>query len=232
MRRTWTLALTFLAVVSAPHAAERDKPNVLFIAIDDLANTLGCYGDPVAKTPHLDKLSAAGVRFDRAYNQLPLCNPSRASILTGLRPDTLRVYDLDRHFRDEVPEAVTLPELFRKNGWFSARVGKLYHYNVPAGIGTDGLDDPQSWDLVINPKGRDTLEEELITNPTPEKKISAALCWLRAEGTDEEQTDGMIATEAIKLMEKHRGEPFFLGVGFSAPTRPTTTTLHSLLLFW
>ena len=83
------------------------KPNVLFIAIDDLAPALRCYGNLIAKTPHIDRLAATGVRFDRAYNQLPLCNPTRASVMTGLRPDTIKVYDLDRHFRDEVPKAVT-----------------------------------------------------------------------------------------------------------------------------
>jgi uncharacterized sulfatase len=141
-------------------------------------------------------------------------------VLTGRRPDATQVYDLDRHFRAALPDVVTLPQLFRTNGWFTARVGKIFHYDVPKGIGTDGLDDPPSWEQVVNPKGRDVLEEAKIINPTPQKPISAALSWLRAEGTDEEQTDGLIATEAIRLMEQHRAKPFFLGVGFFRPHTP------------
>ena len=196
------------------------KPNVLFIAADDLSCALGCYGDPIAKTPHLDRLAATGTCFLNAYNQLPLCNPTRASVMTGLRPDTIKVYDLDRHFRDEVPGAVTLSQQFMKHGWWAGRVGKIYHYNVPASIGTDGFDDPPSWQNTINPIGRDKTDEHLVFNAEPHRKISAALSWLAAEGKDEEQTDGMIATEAIKLMEEKKGEPFFVAAGFFRPHTP------------
>ncbi|QDU36000.1 Arylsulfatase [Maioricimonas rarisocia] len=199
---------------------DSDQPNVLFIAVDDLACTLGCYGDLVAKTPHIDRLAAAGTCFRRAYNQLPLCNPTRASIMTGLRPDTIKVYDLDRHFRDEVPDVVTLPQAFQQAGYFAARVGKIYHYNVPASIGTDGFDDPPSWNRTVNPKGRDKTDEPLIFNAEPHRKISAALSWLAADGADKEQTDGMIATEAINIMREKKDEPFFLGVGFFRPHTP------------
>jgi len=207
-------------VVVARQNDDLNKPNVLFIAVDDLACTLGCYNDPLAKTPHIDRLADRGVCFQRAYNQLPLCNPTRASIMTGLRPDTIKVYDLDRHFRDERPDVVTLSQAFQRAGYFAARAGKIYHYNVPASIGTDGFDDPPSWDRTINPKGRDKTDEALVFNAEPERKISAALSWLAAEGTDEEQTDGMIATSAIELMKAKRDEAFFLGVGFFRPHTP------------
>jgi uncharacterized sulfatase len=221
--RKWlpVLALAMLTpAVTASAANESKKFNVLFIAVDDLANTIGCYGDVVARTPNIDRLAASGVRFDRAYNQLPLCNPTRASIMTGLRPDRIKVYDLDQHFRAAVPNAVTLSQSFQKAGYFAARVGKIYHYNVPASIGTDGFDDPPSWNLRINPKGRDKADEALIFNAEPHRKISAALSWLAADGKDEEQTDGMIASEGIRLLEENKNKPFFLAVGFFRPHTP------------
>ncbi len=185
-----------------------------------MGSVLGVAGHPLVRTPNLDRLAAGGVRFDRAYCQVPLCNPSRASLMTGLRPDTCGVFDLERHFRDQVSDVITLPQHFKNHGWFTARVGKIYHYDVPIGIGTDGLDDRPSWEIVRNPKGRDVFEESKITNPTPEKPVSGALSWLAADGTDEEQTDGMIASEAIRLLEQNRDEPFFIAVGFFRPHTP------------
>ena len=223
MKLVGTIFVLIFSVCGAVVRAETiqsSKPNVLFIAVDDLACTLGCYGDQVAKTPNIDRLAASGVCFHRAYNQLPLCNPTRASLLTGLRPDQIKVYDLDRHFREELPDVVTLPQAFQHAGYYVARVGKIYHYNVPASIGTNGLDDPPSWMRVVNPKGRDTAESHLVLNTEPNKKISAALSWLAAEGSDEEQTDGMIATEAIQLMASNAETPFFLAVGFFRPHTP------------
>lgn len=222
-----TRIVTLLAnlVAVAPYAFAADgqsgrPPNVLLIAVDDLAPSLGCYGDLVAKTPNIDALAATGVCFRNAYNQLPLCNPTRASVMTGLRPDTIKVYDLDRHFRDEVPTAVTLSQAFRRAGYSARRIGKVFHYNVPASIGTDGFDDPPSWEATFNPIGRDKAEEHLIFNAEPHRKISGALSWLAAEGSSEEQTDGLIASEAIKLLEQPQEKPFFLAVGFFRPHTP------------
>ncbi|QDU61901.1 Choline-sulfatase [Planctomycetes bacterium Pan216] len=219
---SWLIAcLSTLLVVPAPSSrAGEPEWNVLFVAADDLGNVLGKSRPEGLRTPNLDRLAKRGTFFERAYCQIPLCNPSRASVMTGLRPDATTVYDLDRHFRDQLRDAVTLPQLFRQHGWFAARVGKIYHYDVPRGIGTNGLDDKPSWDLVVNPKGRDVTEEAKITNPTPHKPVSAAMSWLAAGGSDDEQTDGMIATEAIRLLENLADRPFFLGVGFFRPHTP------------
>ena len=202
-------------------AAAAGRPNVLLVMCDDLCCALGCYGDGTALTPNIDRLAARGVRFERAYCQYPLCNPSRASMLTGRRPSRTRVVDNRLHFRDVDAGAVSLPEAFRRDGFRVERIGKLYHYGVPGQIGTDGLDDPASWDAVFNPRGRDKTDEADVFTLEP-GKYGGTVSWLAAEGGDEEQTDGLGAARACERLEAfaREGTPFFLAVGFFRPHTP------------
>jgi len=219
LARSSAAALASAAASGATRAAEARQMNMLFLISDDLNNVLGCYGHPEIHTPNIDKFAKRSLKFDRAYCQFPLCNPSRSSMMTGLYPDETRVHNNKALFRDRYPQIQTMPQWFQHHGYTAARVGKLFHYGVPKQIGTDGLDDPSSWDQVVNPRGRDVTDEDKIFSLRP-GQFGGTLSWLAADGTDEEQTDGIAATETIRLMEEFGATPFFLGVGFYRPHTP------------
>src|SRR3982750_4357704 len=134
MIRCLLAALCVAASLTTASAAE--KKNVLFIAVDDMNNDLGCYGHPYVKSPNIDALAASGVRFDRAYCQFPLCNPSRSSMLTGRHPTTTGVLGNRGFFGDAHPDFISLPMFFKTNGYASLRTGKIFH---------GGIDDTEAW---------------------------------------------------------------------------------------
>ncbi|CAN5338432.1 sulfatase [soil metagenome] len=212
------LALVLTHPLCASDAA--GKRNVLFIAADDLNCDLGCYGNGQVKTPHIDRLAAMGVRFDRAYCQQPLCGPSRASLMTGLRPDTLDMHTLKHELREKNPHVVTLGQMFRQHGYYSARAGKIYHYGNPSQIGTDANDDPATWDERFNPAGIDKAREGEITNYSPGKGLGISMAWWDPVSADEDHTDGMVATKVIELIDAKKDGPFFLAAGFFNPHCP------------
>jgi len=214
------IVLALAITLNITPAAAQEKLNVLFIAADDMNTDLNAYGVSQVKTPHLDRLAEMGVRFDRAYCQQPLCGPSRASIMTGLRPDTLDMHTLKHELRIKNPDVVTLGQLYRQNGYFTARAGKIYHYGNPSQIGTDANDDPDTWDERYNPAGIDKTREPEIINHGPGKGLGISMAWWDPVSKDEEHTDGMVASKIIELMEEHKDEPFFLAAGFFNPHCP------------
>src|SRR4051794_5764005 len=143
------MALTAVALaVGSANAAAAQKPNVLLIVVDDLNTDLGCYGHPVVKSPHIDRLAARGVRFERAYCQYALCAPSRWSFLSGLRPETTGIFELKTLLRSRIPDVVFLPQLFHQNGYYTAGMGKVFHNERQS-------DARKSWDFYRDRMGED-----------------------------------------------------------------------------
>lgn len=203
-----------LAVASAPV----ERPNVLFVISDDLNCDLGCYGHSAVRSPHIDALAQSGVRFDRAYVQYPVCNPSRTSFLTGLRPETTGITDNGTHFRKRRPGTVTLPQLFRMNGYFTAGLGKVFHRGLSPDETRPEMDDGPSFDHVFYGKATPIGNTGAGRNLTGDKLPWCQ--WRAAEGTDADQADGQIADEAVRLLGQPRERPFFLAVGFYRPHDP------------
>ena len=219
------IAIVMLGLIARGAVAETPinppPPNVLFLICDDLNCDLACYGNQVVHSPNIDRLAKRGLRFNQAHCQFPLCGPSRASFMAGLYPDQTLIHRNAIYLRSRIPNVTSMSQLFRKNGYFVTRIGKIYHYNVPAHMGTAGHDDPDSWDYTINPRGRDKDEEDQIFSLRP-GSYGGTLSWLAADGTDEEQTDGIAATMADQMLKRFSklDQPFFLAVGFYRPHTP------------
>ena len=192
---------------------------MLLIAVDDLRVELGCYGSEYVISPNIDRLAEQGTLFERAYCQQTVCNPSRASLLTGLRPDTLRVWDLFTHFRQNLPEVVTLPQLFKQNGYYSQCVGKIFHNWRQ----DDWRGDRISWSepefLHYATHGADQPEVEGALPPNLASGAGGIEC---RDVPDEAYYDGRVANRAVEALRalKRKEEPFFLAVGFWKPHTP------------
>ena len=216
------LTLFFLSCDDKKVTYNNEDLNVLFIIADDLNCDLGSYGHPQVISPNIDKLAKSGVLFLNAHNQFPLCGPSRTSLMTGMYSNQTKHTKLDVDVRQTIPDVITLGQRFKQRGYTSVRIGKIYHYGNPGTIGTSGAqDDISTWTYTINPYGRDKEEEYKIKTLKP-RQYGGTLSWLAADGEDEEQTDGIGASEAIEQLEKFskNGKKFFLAVGMYRPHTP------------
>lgn len=198
-----------------------EKPNVLLIMADDLRDFGGAFTKEVVKTPNLDRLRARGTTFERAYVQYPVCNPSRSSLMTGLRAEQTGITGNDIPLREKMPEVITLPQLCKEAGWQSHAFGKLYHL----GGGKDmearrrWMDEGPSWHTArsfeATKTGRRMLEGRDVTN--------GALKWCQwgaADGSDDDQPDGQIAAATVAMIEELGDTPWFIGCGFMKPHDP------------
>ncbi|MEQ8846717.1 sulfatase [Botrimarina sp.] len=214
------LALGALLLVGLAAADAVSRPNVVLIVIDDLRPELHSYGVDAVQTPNIDAFAERGVRFNNAYCQYPVCNASRSSFLTGKRPDELGIYSNEKPLRRVHPDLVTLPQAFRQAGYRTAGLGKVFH---------QGLDERGESTLFRDDLSFEHRYRALGRSPAVGKQGegrragdgSIPWCrWLAADGGDAAQPDGMLAAEAVCVLEAAHKEPFFLGVGFHKPHDP------------
>ena len=222
MKTTAFLFVFLLSSFGIPNSALAElRKNILLIMVDDLNGEVGCYGSKSAKTPSLDAFAATSVRFTRAYCQAPLCNPSRTSMLTGLRPETTGVMDNNTHFRWKRPDIKTLPQQFRAAGWRTEAFGKIFHG------GSIPIEDGASWDSGPG-SGKPLPEPPAKPEPSKEKPAKTRSqppennfdAWGAIPGGDTAAGDGKCARAAIAAVKRMKDKPFFLAVGFKKPHAP------------
>jgi uncharacterized sulfatase len=214
--------LMVLATVAGSEGGQADPPvrklNVLFIVSDDLNSCLHCYGHPTVRSPHIDRLAARGVLFQRAYCQFPLCNPSRTSFLSGRRPDATGVFTNAMPPRTQLKDVVFLPEHFHQHGYFSARVGKIAH---------ERFEDAVTWDVS---EMAEVARPAVLRRPPGERANPGIarggegqmqpLVWEATPNSDADEPDGRTARSIARLMERNRDKPFFIAAGFHKPHLP------------
>ena len=206
-------ALILVMMVGVVGMAQARRPNVLFISIDDLNNDLGCYGNTQVQSPNIDRLAARGVVFERAYTQYPLCNPSRASLLSGRRPEQTGIFELQTAPRKAMPDAVFLPQLFRQAGYFTARYGKVYH---------EGRDDNLSWDISDSSDFVDEEERRAHQIRYARRQNERTPDWRPLDTPEHLTRDARTAESISRLMleQTKAGRPFFLAAGLNKPHLP------------
>ncbi len=222
LKKLFLVLAIMVAAGRFARAGQQDAspPNVLLIAIDDLRPELATYEVDGIHTPHIDRLSQKGLKFDAAYCQYPVCNPSRSSFLTGKRPDELGILSNRIALRKKWPDIVTLPQHFRNNGYFTAGLGKLFHAGLDSKGNQTLFQDDASFEHYYKAKG---AEPKIGRQGEGRKLGDGSIKWARwraAEGGDEAQADGMLAAEAVRLLEKKHDRPFFVSVGFHKPHDP------------
>ncbi len=212
----------FGTAFAPPGMAEPATPNVLFLIADDLNTSLSSFGHPQCVTPNLDRLAERGVKFENMHCQYPVCGASRASIMSGLYPYSNLTLGNEGTLRGNMPDVVTLPQVFRNHGYYVVRVSKIYHMGIPAEIiaGTAERDDPFSWDEAINIKAPEQNAPGVLTNWSPQEKGSQSFTSVVASGGEGDHADGMAADRAIEVLERVKDKPFFLAVGFVRPHVP------------
>ena len=203
-------------------SAQKSKPNVLFLISDDLNTALSGFGHPQCKTPELDKLASRGIRFENMHCQYPVCGASRASLMSGLYPYTNGTLGNAGTLRGNMPDVVTMSQMFRNNGYQVGRVSKIYHMGIPPEIisGTATRDDPHSWDEAVNIKAPEQHAPGVSTHWSPKDKGSQTFEGVEAEGGDLVHADGMAANHAIDFLKRNKDKPFFLACGFVRPHVP------------
>lgn len=217
MNKNWIfIALLAFAACSNPskknEVKENTDKNVLFIVVDDLTTTLGCYDHPIVKTPNIDKLAASGIQFNGAYCNFAVCGPSRGSFLTGLTPESIGILDNRTPLQNVLGDKVTMPHLFKQNGFHTMGLGKIFH-------GHDrGHGDAKAWDeyyvFETTELGKQGEQRNMTDGVLP-------WChWQAAEGEDEDQQDGQVTQKAVELIKTKRDKPFFLAVGLHKPHDP------------
>lgn len=208
-------------VVRPPYAQAAAKPNILFIAVDDLRDTLGCYGNRSVKTPNIDRLAERGVVFERAYVQYPVCNPSRSSFLTGLRPDQTGVTDNTTMLRGKLPDVVTFPQLLKDHGWHSAAFGKIFHLGGGRNeaLKAKWMDLPKSWHSAQAYQATDTGRRKLAGRDLSGDRLNWCH-WGAMDGGDDDQPDGQIASAVIAKIQSLGDQPWIIGCGFMKPHDP------------